>query len=63
MAKITSWVSKEDGTVVEGDVRCYPLKDGTYEVESTMEYSGLTLGLDRITKSCTVIIKVDDTPT
>lgn len=62
MSKITSWVSLEDGTVVEGDVRFYTHNDGTYEFESTKEYAGFTLGLDRVTKTYTVIQKVDDTP-
>jgi aspartyl/asparaginyl-tRNA synthetase len=62
MEKITSWVSKEDGTVVEGDVRCYPKSDGTYEIEATKEYAGFDLGLDRVTKVYTVIYKIDNTP-
>lgn len=62
MAKLTTWVTKEDGTVVEGDVRFYAHNDGTYEIESTKEYAGFTLGLDRVTKVYSVILKIDDTP-
>jgi hypothetical protein len=62
MAKLTSWVTQEDGTVVEGDVRFYPHTDGTYEFETTQEYAGFSIGLDKVTKLYTVIVKVDDTP-
>lgn len=62
MTKITSWVSTENGDVVEGDLRFHPHSDGTYDIESTKQYAGFTLGLDKITKLYTVILKVDDTP-
>ena len=62
MSKITSWVSNVDGTVVEGDVRFYSNKDGSYSVESTKESAGYQLGVDPATKLYTVIVKINDTP-
>lgn len=43
MSKITSWVTREDGTLVESDMKFYPGADGTYEIEVTRESIGFML--------------------
>lgn len=62
MSIITTWVRAEDGSVVEGDVRFYPRNDGTYDIESTTQNAGFTLGRDKVTKVYTVILKIEDNP-
>lgn len=62
MSKITTWVRAEDGSLVEGDVRFYARNDGTYDIESTSEKTGFTLGKDKATKLYTVILKIEDNP-
>ena len=60
MSKITSWTSTEDGSVVEGDVKFFPNKDGTYELESAKESIGFQLGVDKSTQLNTVIVKIEE---
>lgn len=62
MSKITSWISKEDGSVEEGDLKYYPSQDGTYEIEAKCELGGILLGLDKATKQYTVIEKLELNP-
>jgi len=62
MSKISSWISNKDGSVVEGDVKFYPFEDGTYEVEAMKESAGFVLGLDKVTRQYTVIVRIDETP-
>jgi hypothetical protein len=59
MSKITSWVSNEDGSVVESDIRLYAYKDGSYDIEAQNESTGILLGLDNVTKSYTIIVKIE----
>jgi hypothetical protein len=60
MAKITSWKTKEDGTLIESDFKFYPYQDGTYEVEYSNEEIGFLLGRESISSDFTVIKKFID---
>ena len=58
MPKISSWYMK-DGALIEGDTKLYRCDDGTYDIETTNESIGFTLGRDKATNQYTVIVRVD----
>lgn len=59
MPKITSWISKADGSLVESDLKFFPSSDGTYIIQTTQESIGFVLGSDSSNRY-TIILKLLD---